>query len=559
MYKNFFGLRENPFNVNPNPRYLFLTPQTEEALEELTYGIQERKGLFLLTGEVGTGKTTIINHLLDRLHQQRTPTAFVFNCRMERRHLFDFILADFGVPCDSKVGDNILIHLNRWLLERYRANDNPVLVLDEAQGLSLDVLEEIRLLQNLETPSEKLLQVVLVGQPELEQKLGRLELRQLRQRIAFHCKTAPLTLEETRAYIQARLHIAGANGRPVFSLEAMNAVHLFSGGIPRVINLLCEESLMSAYVDDIRPVPAGIVEDAARQFQFGQVRGPKPPADHGNPAGAEQIPAQTLFAKAPSPPPLAGVECLMEPSTPGPVLCPDCGSSSHGTSREPNSKCVGDSQIIAFPAVLAYPAAGAGAEQEETGRFPDSLGLTSEAAFQLLAAMAPRLPATVSAPFLSPFEVKGEVALAKASKQKPVPHPGKFSLNLSMNSSMAQSLRRYGRRQILLSRDRLRSYGAWLRVRSSLIAASIEGAPITAVFRKSSRKWSRQLMNPIQAACRRGPEWWDRSCAMIRPIVRSQMLASVNQWLRQPFDRPQRRPAHFQWVQVRARLRLKKV
>jgi general secretion pathway protein A len=570
MYKRFFGLRENPFNVNPNPRYLFLTPQTEEALEELAYGIQARKGLFLLTGEVGTGKTTIINQLLDRLRQQRTPTAFVFNCRMEKRHLFDFILADFGVPCDSKSGGNVLIHLNRWLLERYGANDNPVLVLDEAQGLSLDVLEEIRLLQNLETPSEKLLQIVLVGQPELEQKLMRLELRQLRQRIAFHCKTAPLTLEETQGYIQTRLRVAGANGMPVFSHEAMKAVHLLSGGIPRVINLLCEESLMSAYVDEIRPVSASIVEDAAHQFELGQVRRPVPPADQGNPADVEKIPMQPLFGRAPIASPLAAEQFLMDPSIAGPILCSGCSPSSHGTSRQPDSTCMRDSQIIAFPAVSAHPAAVTGAEEEgggggeeeeeEAGRFPDSLGLTSEAAFQLLAAMAPRLSATASASLPSPFEVGGDVALAKASKQTPVQHSGKFPPRLPMNGSATQSLRRYGRKQILFLRDRLTSCSAWLRVRWSLIAASIRGAPMTAVLRISSREWARQLMNPIQAACRRGPEWWGRSSSMFQSIVRSQTLASANQWLRQPFARPQQqRPAHFRWVQVRTRLRLKKV
>src|SRR3984893_13744174 len=169
MYKHFFGLRENPFNINPDPRYLFLTPQTQEALDKLTYGIQTRQGLILLTGEVGTGKTTLINHLLDWLHQRRAPTAFIFNCRLETRHLFDFILADFRVPFDSRTNDNALKSLNQWLVERYRAGDNPVLIVDEAQGLSFELLEEIRLLLNLEDQREKLLQGVLVGPPGLEE------------------------------------------------------------------------------------------------------------------------------------------------------------------------------------------------------------------------------------------------------------------------------------------------------------------------------------------------------------------------------------------------------
>jgi general secretion pathway protein A len=140
MYKQFFGLSENPFNVNPDPRYLYLTPQTREALDELTYGIQARKGLILLTGEVGTGKTTLINRVLDWLHQQQTPTAFIFNSHLETRHLFDFILADFGVPFDTWWKGNALMCLNQWLIQSYRAGQVPVLIVDEAQGLSTDVL-----------------------------------------------------------------------------------------------------------------------------------------------------------------------------------------------------------------------------------------------------------------------------------------------------------------------------------------------------------------------------------------------------------------------------------
>ena len=155
MYKHFFGLCENPFNVNPDPRYLFLTPQTQEALGEMTYGIQARKGLILLTGEVGTGKTTLINRLLDWLHQQQTPTAFIFNPRLKTSHLLDFILADFGLPFDSRLKGSALMRLNQWLIERYRAGETPVVIVDEAQGLPTHVLEEIRMLLNLETPTRK--------------------------------------------------------------------------------------------------------------------------------------------------------------------------------------------------------------------------------------------------------------------------------------------------------------------------------------------------------------------------------------------------------------------
>jgi general secretion pathway protein A len=268
MYKHFFGLRESPFNVNPDPRFLFLTPQTQEALDELTYGIQTRKGLVLLTGEVGTGKTTLLNRLLDWLREQQTPTAFIFNSHLEISHLFDFIMADFGVPFDARLKDNALMRLNQWLFERYRADETPVIIVDEAQGLPDQVLEEIRMLLNLETPGGKLLQIVLAGQPELEARLKRPELRQVKQRITLRCKTAALTLDQTHDYIQARLHIAGANGKPVFAPQAMDAVHFYSRGVPRVINLLCEHALINAYVDHVRPVPEPIVAEVAREFQF---------------------------------------------------------------------------------------------------------------------------------------------------------------------------------------------------------------------------------------------------------------------------------------------------
>ena len=171
MYQRFFGLRESPFNVNPDPRYLFLTNQIQEALAGLTYGIQNRKGFILLTGEVGTGKTTLLNRLLDWLHGQRVATAYIFNSRLDVNHLFDFIMADFEIPCESREKSQVLLRLNQWLLERYRAGETAVLIVDEAQNLSPEVLEEIRLLTNLETSTEKLLQIVLTGQPELEEKL----------------------------------------------------------------------------------------------------------------------------------------------------------------------------------------------------------------------------------------------------------------------------------------------------------------------------------------------------------------------------------------------------
>jgi general secretion pathway protein A len=271
MYQKFFGLRESPFNVNPDPRYLFLTKQIQEALAGLTYGIQNRKGFILLTGEVGTGKTTLLNRLLDWLHGQRVATAYIFNSKLDSSHLFDFMMAEFEIPCESREKSQVLLRLNHWLLDRYRAGEAAVLIVDEAQNLSDDVLEEIRLLTNLETSTEKLLQIVLTGQPELEEKLKRPELRQLRQRITLRCHTSPLTLEETFRYIAERLRIAGANGEPIFSKEAIQTVNMYSRGIPRVVNLLCEHSMINAYVENQRPVPAHMVQEVAREFQLDEI------------------------------------------------------------------------------------------------------------------------------------------------------------------------------------------------------------------------------------------------------------------------------------------------
>lgn len=270
MYKRFFGLRENPFNANPDPRYLFLTPSTQEALAGLTYGIQSRKGFILLTGEVGTGKTTLLNKLLDWLRQQQVVTAFIFNTQLSVSQLFDFMMADFGIPCESRMKSHMLMRLNRWLLDRYRAGETAVLIVDEAQNLSPQVLEEIRLLTNLETSTEKLLQIVLCGQPELEEKLKQPHLRQVRQRITVRCKTSPLSLEETHGYIAERLRVAGANGEPIFSPQAIESMYTYARGIPRVVNVLCEHALINAFADHQWPVPASLVEEVAREFQLDQ-------------------------------------------------------------------------------------------------------------------------------------------------------------------------------------------------------------------------------------------------------------------------------------------------
>jgi general secretion pathway protein A len=292
MYKKFFNLRENPFNVNPDPHYLFLTRHTQEALACLTYGIEARKGFILLTGEVGTGKTTLVNKLLEWLHQERVSTAFVFNPRLSVTQFFDFMMADFGIPCESNMKSQVLLRLNQWLLERYQAGERAVLIVDEAQNLSPQMLEEIRLLTNLETSTEKLLQIVLSGQPELERKLNQPDLRQLRQRITLRAKTLPLTLEETRGYIAERLRIAGSDGQEIFAPEAIEAIHERARGIPRVTNLLCEHALISAFVDQRKPVPAELVHEVARDFDLHEVDPMAQAVPRHNSANGDKQPQQ---------------------------------------------------------------------------------------------------------------------------------------------------------------------------------------------------------------------------------------------------------------------------
>lgn len=278
MYKKFFGLRESPFNVNPDPRYLYLTQHIQEALACLIYGVQTRKGFVLLTGEVGTGKTTVLNKLLEWCRQENISTAFMFNPRLSEAEFFDFMMADFGIAFDSPMKSRTLMKLNEWLLEQYKSGKHVVLIVDEAQNLSAEMLEEIRLLTNLETATAKLLQIVLAGQPELEEKINDPKLRQLRQRITLWAKTRPLTLLETQGYIRERLRIAGSAGEEIFGSEAIEAVHRNADGIPRITNLLCEHALINAFVAHSKTVSAKMVEEVARDFdlqEFNRKAAPK--------------------------------------------------------------------------------------------------------------------------------------------------------------------------------------------------------------------------------------------------------------------------------------------
>jgi type II secretory pathway predicted ATPase ExeA len=274
MYRHFYSINDFPFGACPDPRFLYKMPHVQEALACLQYGIASRKGFVVLTGEVGTGKTTLLKSVLSSFTDRRISTAFVFNPRLDTLDFLEFVLADFGIPTNPRgrpgmpqTKSGMLMQLNRWLIDRFRNGELCAIVVDEAQNLSWELLEEIRLLTNLETSSEKLVQIVLSGQPELEEKLRDPSVRQLRQRISLWCRTRPLTFDETKAYVTNRLRLVGAT-QPIFSPDAVQVVHQYSKGIPRIINLICEHSMISAYVEQIKPIPPRIVESVCKELDL---------------------------------------------------------------------------------------------------------------------------------------------------------------------------------------------------------------------------------------------------------------------------------------------------
>ena len=267
MYKSFFHLDSTPFADSPDPRFLVRMAHTREALATLEYGIGAHKGFIVLTGEVGTGKTTLLRAALASFEPGRVFSSFVFNPRLEVLDFFEFILADFGIVPQTRTKSGMLIQLNRWLVERFRHDETCVIVIDEAQNLTWEQLEEVRLLTNLETPTRKLVQIVLSGQPELEEKLTAPDLRQLRQRIALWARTHAISADETSEYITQRLLVAGSSD-PIFLPDAVAAIHRASCGIPRIINLICEQALILAYVEQLHQVPAPLIHAVVRDLDL---------------------------------------------------------------------------------------------------------------------------------------------------------------------------------------------------------------------------------------------------------------------------------------------------
>ncbi len=268
MYEEFYGLSAPPFSLTPDPRYLYLSRQHREAYERILFGLAQRKGFIQITGEVGTGKTTLCRALLEHLGE-RYATALVLNPVLSGIQFLRAVLAELGLEARGNDRLRLLARLNNYLLQQAHAGRDVVLVVDEAQDLSEGLLEEIRLLSNLETDDRKLLEIVLVGQPELRDALERPSLRQLRQRILVRSHLGPLDREDTDAYILHRLTVAGANGRPTFSAGALRAVHARSRGIPRLINAICDLTLLAGYVDGTDHLSSRHVRRAVRELAGG--------------------------------------------------------------------------------------------------------------------------------------------------------------------------------------------------------------------------------------------------------------------------------------------------
>ncbi len=265
MYKEFYSLKENPFNITADPEYFFSSSRHGEAFSHLTYGIRERKGILTVTGEIGTGKTTLCRTLLSRLDLS-TKTALILNPNFSDLQLLQLILADLGITSAAKNKFALINALNEFLLKETSQGNNVVLIIDEAQNLRVKQLEQIRLLSNLETEKEKLLQIILVGQPELNEKLKLSDLRQLNQRVSIRFHMTPLNREELSGYINHRLKVAGSNApTPQFTPEAIDIIYEHSHGTPRMVNILCDRALLAGYTAETFTINHNIVTKCIKE------------------------------------------------------------------------------------------------------------------------------------------------------------------------------------------------------------------------------------------------------------------------------------------------------
>lgn len=258
MYCDFFGFSEKPFTITPNPNFVFLSSIHREAFARLLYGVDSHAGFIALTGEVGTGKTTMLRTLLSQLDSEKYRSALIFNPCMSAEQLLSGICREFGVEADEQNRSGYLDALYRFLIDQNSIGRTVVLVIDEAQNLEPDVLEQVRMISNLETEQDKLIQIILAGKPELNDVLQRHDLRQLNQRITVRCRLSPMTLEDTYHYINHRLKISGSRIPDIFSQAAIKKIYHFSHGIPRLINIACEQALVMAWTCEARNVSQSI-------------------------------------------------------------------------------------------------------------------------------------------------------------------------------------------------------------------------------------------------------------------------------------------------------------
>ncbi len=265
MYLDFYGLKEKPFSLTPDPQFLYLSESHRTAIDSLLYGIKQREGFMVVTGDIGTGKTTICRALLDKF-DGNVKTAVIFNSFVTEGELLRAILQDLGFTSIGRTKAERIDALNRFLLQQLSQDGHVILIIDEAQNLSIPVLEQIRMLSNLETTKEKMLQIILFGQLELNQKLRSVKLKQLNQRIAIRHHILPLNREETESYIYQRLTVAGSHGGITFSKSALDEIYRFTKGTPRLINLLCDRSLIAGFIDETHHIEKGNVKKAEKEL-----------------------------------------------------------------------------------------------------------------------------------------------------------------------------------------------------------------------------------------------------------------------------------------------------
>lgn len=264
MYENFYGLKENPFSITSDPSFFFFSKHHTEAFSHLKYGIQERKGIVLVTGEIGTGKTTLCRTLLSNL-DNKTKTAFILYPSFSELQLLQIVIKDFGISSKSRNKAGLIEALNNFLITETRQGHNIALIIDESQNLKVSQLEQIRLLSNLETDKEKLLQIILVGQPELYKKLSLPSLRQINQRIAVRYHIQPIKNQELKDYISHRLRISGEKGKIIFSDDALKEIFNYSKGTPRLINIICDRALLAGFVHNTFLIDKNIIEQCIQE------------------------------------------------------------------------------------------------------------------------------------------------------------------------------------------------------------------------------------------------------------------------------------------------------